>query len=261
MTEWNAQAYRERSGLQQAMAAEVLATLALEGSEHVLDIGCGDGRITAEIASRLPHGSVLGVDASQNMIELASRNSRPNLEFETADARSLRFEQEFDLIVSFNALHWIHEQELALTSIHRALKKSGRAHLRLVPLGPRKSIETVLEETRTSAAWSEYFGGFRDPYLRLTQDQYCLLASKCGFHIQSVTTDSKSWDFHTRAAFAAFSSVTMVEWTKQIPEPLVPAFINDVLDRYRAAVAESSNDENTFKFYQMTILLARASGR
>ena len=84
-----------------------------------------------------------------------------------------------------------------------------------------------------------------------------MLASKCGFHIESVTTDSKCWDFHTREAFAAFGSVTMVEWTKQIPEPLVPAFINHVLDRYRAAVAESSSDENTFKFYQMTILLAR----
>src|SRR5579883_3363626 len=91
MTEWNAELYRERSTLQQTMAAEVLASLELKGSERVLDVGCGDGRITAEIASRLTNGSVVGVDASMNMVELASRNSRPNLRFEVAEASSTMF--------------------------------------------------------------------------------------------------------------------------------------------------------------------------
>ena len=68
MTEWNAELYRERSSLQQAMAAEVLQALELKGSERVLDVGCGEGRITVEIARRVPNGSVVGVDASSNMI-------------------------------------------------------------------------------------------------------------------------------------------------------------------------------------------------
>jgi trans-aconitate 2-methyltransferase len=258
MTEWNAELYRERSSLQQAMAAEVLQSLELNGSERVLDVGCGDGRITAEIASRLPRGSVLGVDASQNMIELASRNSGPNLRFEVADARALPFHEEFDLAVSFNALHWIHEQEPALASIHRALKPAGRAFLRLVPIGARKSIETVLEETRRSPAWSQYFVDFCDPYLRLTADQYCAVARKSGFIVERVQTVSRSWDFRTRAAFVAFSSVTMIEWTKRLPEVLRSAFIDDVLNRYRTAAAENSEEENVFKFYQMTIALIAA---
>ncbi|HLH01959.1 MAG TPA: methyltransferase domain-containing protein [Bryobacteraceae bacterium] len=258
MTEWNAELYRERSTLQQTMAAEVLASLELKGSERVLDVGCGDGRITAEIASRLTNGSVVGVDASMNMVELASRNSRPNLRFEVADARALPFQHEFDLAVSFNALHWIQEQQPALASIHRALKPGGSAYLRLVPIGPRKSIETVLEETRTAPAWSQYFADFRDPYIRLTPDEYCALARKTGFEIERVQTDSKSWDFRTRADFAAFGAVTMIEWTKRLPESLRPVFINDVLDRYRAAVADKPEEANTFKFYQMTIVLIAA---
>ena len=47
MTEWNAKLYRERSSLQQTMAAEVLRALELTGTERVLDVGCGDGRISA----------------------------------------------------------------------------------------------------------------------------------------------------------------------------------------------------------------------
>jgi trans-aconitate 2-methyltransferase len=255
MTEWNAESYRERSSLQQTMAAEVLQALDLTGAERVLDVGCGDGRITFEIAQRVPNGWVVGVDASSNMIELASQKIAPNLSFEVADARSLPFTHEFDLLVSFNALHWIPEQELAFASIRRSLKLGGTAHLRLVPMGARKSIETVLEETRNSPTWSKYFSPFRDPYLRLTQEEYCSLAQKSGLRVERVQTESRTWDFGTRAEFLAFSSVTMVEWTKRLPESRRSLFVNDVLDRYQAVAAEKPGEENTFKFYQMTIVL------
>lgn len=259
MTEWNAELYRERSSLQQTMGAEVLQALDVTSSERVLDVGCGDGRITSEIARRVPQGCVVGVDASSNMIELASQRAGPNLRFEVADARTLPFIDEFDLVVSFNALHWIQQQDLALASIHRSLKPGGTAHLRLVPMGARKSIETVLEETRNSQPWSKYFCEFRDPYLRLTEQEYCSLAQKSGFRIERVQTESKTWNFGTRAEFLAFSSVTMVEWTKRLPESLRSLFITDVLDRYQAVAAEKPGEENTFKFYQMTIVLTAVS--
>ena len=236
--EWNAELYRQRSSLQQAMAVEVLQALKLTSSDRVLDVGCGDGRITSEIAGRVPNGCAVGVDASSNMIELASQKIRPNLYFDVADARALPFSNEFDLVVSFNALHWIHEQDLVLASIHRSVKPGGTAHLRLVPMGARKSIETIPEETRNSPTWSKYFCDFRDPYLRLTEEEYCLLAQKSGFRIESVQTELKMWEFQTRQEFFAFSSVTMIEWTKRLPESLRSPFVNDVLDRYRAVAVE-----------------------
>src|SRR5205823_701256 len=109
MTEWDAAEYARRSSLQEAMAEEALALLHLEGSERVLDVGCGDGKITAQIAARLPRGAVTGVDSSQDMIAFALSHFAPalwpNLRFEVADARRLPFREEFDLVVSFNALH------------------------------------------------------------------------------------------------------------------------------------------------------------
>jgi trans-aconitate 2-methyltransferase len=96
------------------MAQEVLSQLNLKGTERVLDVGCGNGKVTAEIASHLPQGAVLGVDSSADMIAFALSHFgpalRPNLRFQTADARRLPFREEFDLVVSFNALHWIREQ-------------------------------------------------------------------------------------------------------------------------------------------------------
>jgi trans-aconitate 2-methyltransferase len=260
MTEWDASGYARISGLQQAMASEVLALLKLQGSKRVLDVGCGNGKVTAEIASRVPNGTVLGVDSSADMIASARREFgpevRPNLRFEVADARQLPFRHEFDLVVSFNALHWVPEQEQALRSIRSALKSAGRAQLRLVPTGERKSLENVIEETRLSPPWARYFNGFNDPYLHLTPEQYRALAEENGFRIERIQTEAKAWDFQSRSAFLAFGSVTFIEWTRFLPESERLAFVNDVLGRYTSVAADQPGEENTFKFYQMDITLS-----
>src|SRR6267154_793907 len=133
MTEWDAAEYSRRSSLQEAMAQEVLALLDLKGSERILDVGCGDGKITAQIASRASKGSVVGVGPA----------TLPNLRFEVADARRLPFKNEFDLMVSFNALHWVPEQQTALSSIRSTLISGGKAQLRLVSKDAGKSVENV----------------------------------------------------------------------------------------------------------------------
>jgi trans-aconitate 2-methyltransferase len=259
MTEWNAAEYYRRSSLQEAMGQEVLALLDLKDAERILDVGCGDGKITAEIASRVPRGSVVGVDPSGDMIRFAQRHfgpaTRPNLRFEVADARRLPFQNEFDLVVSFNALHWIPDQDAALRSIHSALISGGRGRLRLVAAGARKSLENVVEETRRTSKWSGYFRDFHDPYLHLTSDEYAAVAERNGFQVLRVNIRDHAWDFGSRAAFAAFSAVGCVEWTRRLPEAERPDFIKDVLDRYRAVAADGSGEENTFKFYQMDISL------
>src|SRR5262245_29647206 len=139
MTEWDADAYRRVSALQRWVADKSLATLALHGDERVLDVGCGDGRITADIATRLPQGSVIGVDASQDMIASAARTfppaTHPNLTFRVANASKLAFAAEFDRVVSFNCLHWVRDQAAALGGIRAALAPHGRTHLRLVARG------------------------------------------------------------------------------------------------------------------------------
>jgi trans-aconitate 2-methyltransferase len=261
MTEWNASEYARISTLQAAMADEVLSLLDLKGTEQVLDVGCGNGKTTAEIAARVPQGAVVGVDASADMIAFAAAHGalHPNLQFAVADARHLPYRRQFDLVVSFNALHWIPEQEQALKSIHSALKQGGLAQLRLVPKGQRKSLEDVIEETRLSSRWQGYFQGFHDPYLHLTPEQYGDLATGTGFEVRRIQVAAKAWDFQSRSAFLTFGSVTFVEWTQHLPEPERLAFAIDVLDRYQLVAADAPGEENFFRFYQMDITLAPAN--
>jgi trans-aconitate 2-methyltransferase len=259
MTEWNASEYDRLSALQDTMAAEVLALLKLNGNERVLDVGCGNGKTTTAIAEHVPQGSVLGVDASADMIAFAKEHwtaGHPNLQFATADARHLPFKREFDLLVSFNALHWISDQALPLQGIHQALKSEGKAQLRLVAKGERTCIEDVIEDTRKSPPWAGYFKDFRDPFLHITPEQYAALAEQQGFRVLSTRTSDKAWDFGSRDAFLARMKVTMIEWMQHLPEADRVVFITDVLDRYQKVAAQAPGEENFFRFYQMDIVLS-----
>lgn len=69
--QWDAQDYAKNSSAQENWAKELIKKLHLKGNESVLDIGCGDGRITRSIAKQLVQGSIVGVDYSPDMIRLA----------------------------------------------------------------------------------------------------------------------------------------------------------------------------------------------
>ena len=90
---WNAADYAANSAAQQIWARELIAQLHLRGDEHILDVGCGDGKVTAELARAVPKGSVTGIDASPEMIRFArktfSPGKHPNLEFQVMDAREI----------------------------------------------------------------------------------------------------------------------------------------------------------------------------
>ncbi|HQR53927.1 MAG TPA: methyltransferase domain-containing protein [Burkholderiales bacterium] len=259
MSEWNAAGYQAVSSLQEAMAAEDLARVRLGARDRVLDVGCGNGRITAAIADRILDGSVLGVDPSKNMIDFACRHytssTHPNLRFELGDARSLPYRHEFDRIVSFNAVHWVRDQVAVLRSIHAALKPGGEALLRFVPDGPRKCLEDVIEDVCASPRWAQSFPARERPYIHPAPDAYRTLAEQSGLKVERIDVEDKAWDFGSRQSFFDFCHVTFAEWTRFLPEAEWGAFITDVLDRYRSVAASTPAENNTFKFYQMEVLL------
>jgi len=264
MTEWNAAEYDRIAGLQQVMAGEVLGGLSLSGSERVLDVGCGNGTITAAVAARLPSGSVVGVDPSRKMVEFAAQHFpttvHRNLSFREGDACRLGFRDEFDLVMSFNALHWVHDQDAALRSIRSALKPGGRARLRLVPAGPRRSLEDIIEDTTRLPRWAPAFRGSSPPYRHLEPDEYAARSVRAGLVVESVERVDHCWNFGSTEAFRSFAEVTFVEWTRRLPECEQPGFIDDALDAYRRVACGGPGEEHCFKFYQMDVALRRPPG-
>src|SRR5262249_3790198 len=149
------------------------------------------------------------------MIDFAREHFVPdhaNLKFAVGDATRLTYRDEFDVVVSFNALHWVADQRAALGCIRTALRPGGRALLRLLSAGQRKSLEDVIEETRKDPRWSRHFVGFRQPYLHLPPDEYRRLTEAGGFRVDRLDVALEAWDFGSRADFVAFGEVTFVEW-------------------------------------------------
>lgn len=261
---WHGADYAHHSGLQAAMADEVLAQMQLRGDEQVLDLGCGDGKISARIAAQLARGAVLGVDASADMVAYAQRqfpgDQCPNLSFEVADARYLGFEARFDLVVSFNALHWVPQAADALRGIHRALKPEGLARLRLVTRAALASLEEVAEEVRREPRWAGAFAGFSDPYLRLSAEEYAALAESLGLKLVSLSSASKRWDFRTEEAFFGFCNAGFGAWTHRLPESRRRAFVEESMRRYLAVIDAAFGERFVFHFMQTDMVLASTGG-
>lgn len=122
----DAQHYRTHSQAQYNRALELLTPDYFDRNASVLDVGCGDGKITAKVASLVPNGRVLGIDASPNMIRLASNTFKlSNLEFRCIKAEELSTSEFFDNILCFNCLLWIRKPKQALNRLSKLLKPRG----------------------------------------------------------------------------------------------------------------------------------------
>ena len=78
MHRWDPKVYEKSSSAQQKWAEELLSRISIRGDERILDIGCGDGKITAGVAKLVPRGSVVGLDNSREMISFARDRFSPD---------------------------------------------------------------------------------------------------------------------------------------------------------------------------------------
>jgi trans-aconitate methyltransferase len=134
---WNPALYDAKHAFVWQHGAALIELLQPEAGERILDLGCGTGQLTAQLAAA--GANVLGVDLSEEMIA-AARRQHPQLRFEIADARALPFDGEFDSVFSNAALHWVEEAESAAAGIARALKPGGRF---VAEFGGRGNVKTL----------------------------------------------------------------------------------------------------------------------
>ncbi|WP_238420322.1 class I SAM-dependent methyltransferase [Gordonia sp. 'Campus'] len=250
MVDWDGERYADVSELQRMVAEESIGDLELTGTERLLDVGCGDGFITMLLADRLPSGSVVGVDASRRMIERAlDRVPADNLrvQFHVDDVLALPFDDDFDIAVSFNALHWVHDQGAALRGIARSLVDGGRAVLQMVCATDRPSIEDVAMKVAAQPAWQPHFDGFDAPYVHIDPIHFGELATDAGFVVDDLSVKDLRWQFDSVADFRAWFAVGASDWTSRLPENAVDDFVEAVIDRYTDVVGEPA----LFRFSQL----------
>ncbi len=233
---WDPQDYGRNARAQATWADEVIPLLELAGDEVLLDLGSGDGRVTAAIAGRIPEGHVVGLDASPAMVihARAKYGRRPTLEFVLADMQAIPFRAGFDRIFSNAALHWAPGQGRILNGIARALRPGGRAVLQMGGAGNAAPILRVLEDLIASDRWKPFFPKQGLRYAFLDGKTYRDLLAGAGLEPVEVSMYPKTMVQQGRDGLAGWVRTTWLLYTEDVPVEQRDAFIDAIVDGYLA---------------------------
>jgi trans-aconitate 2-methyltransferase len=249
---WDGVSYRRVNTLQQWLAGRALDDVHLVGVRSLLDVGCGDGRITQSLAAQIPGARCVGIDPSPGMIAVAP--AADGIVFEVGAAETMTFDDEFDLVVSFNALHWVLDQDGALGTIATAMHHGGRAVLVFVCDGPRPSLEDIAMTVASSRRWSSSFTRFSAPFVHPDPLGWQRDVEVVGLQVSDLRVDDLAWDFGSREAFAAWCAVGFGGWTGDLSDHDGRDFVGDVVDAYAAEIGS----DHVFRFMQLVGKLAKS---
>ena len=242
---WNAADYHKSSPAQHQWAEELIAKLRLSGNLRVLDIGCGDGKVTAEIARSLPGGNVTGVDSSPDMIQFARdhfpHREYPNLSFMLIDARNLPFFEEFDVVFSNAALHWISDHRPVLTGIARSLRPDGKMLVQMGGKGNADQVFRVADDLMEKPGWRRYFEDFSFQFGFFSDTEYRGWLAEAGLDVCRVDLIPRDMTYPSRENFAAWIRTTWLPWMAQLPEKDRTGFIDELIYEYLVKYPADTN--------------------
>lgn len=213
MTDWNAQSYHDLSSPQQAWARQVLDRLPLSGTEHVLDLGCGTGRVTEAIHQRLPAGRLVGLDRSEAMIRTAApwlRAHAPGVALVQADGAALPFRRAFDAVFSTATFHWIPDHGALFRSIITALRPRGRL---VAQCGGGPNLATLrarADQIAKDSAFAHFFEGWVEPWNYADVESTTRRLSAAGFVEVEVSLEAAPTTFAGADAFQDFIATVCV---------------------------------------------------
>jgi trans-aconitate methyltransferase len=235
---WNAADYAANSAAQHAWARELMARLALRGDERVLDVGCGDGKVTAEIARVLKSGVITGIDSSRQMIEFARktfpRAKHPNLDFQVMDARCIELEQRIDVVFSSSVLHWVDDHPAFLRGAASVLRPGGRLLVSSGGKGNAQDVFLALRPELRHKRWSKFFRQLEKPYFFHAPADYQKWLPKHGFAPRFIGLAPKDAVYDGPEKFIAWFRTTWLPYTQRVPEALREEFIAAVTTCYIA---------------------------
>jgi len=229
-----AEQYHQNSELQMSRALEAINRFPWKGTERVLDIGCGDGKISDLLAEKLSQGVVIGYDVSPQMIDFASETfSRPNLFFLEGNAQAIPFRCQFDVVASFCCLHWVPNQTLALEGIYRSLVPGGKT-LFVIPARASSNLSPLIEAILKKPHWADFSPNWGTRIIFSSAEEYSALMEKVGFQIQQVVTGDNQIEFQGREG--------LIGWLR----PVVPFILALTPELQRAFLEELADSMSRF---------------
>ncbi|NPV51324.1 MAG: methyltransferase domain-containing protein [Candidatus Methanofastidiosum sp.] len=229
--EFNGEKYKIASKHQKEWGTKIISNLKLKDNEAVLDLGCGDGALTKQIACLVPKGKVLGIDSSEGMISTAKDLEGGNLSFQKMDINLISFRGRFDLIFSNATLHWIKDHKKLLENCYNALKPGGSIRFNFAGQGNCSNFYKVIQDIISNERYKGYFESFEWPWYMPSIEEYKILLCETNFK------EIEIWEENSDRYFE--NQDEMIRW---IDQPSIVPFLRlvdtDDKDRFRKEVIE-----------------------
>lgn len=228
---WNAQSYYDNSQLQYQASKDFFEGALLSGNETILDIGCGTGLLTSEIAKKVPQGKVIGIDSSENMITYANQHfSASNLEFILMRAENINFPFKFDAIISSFCLHWVKDKQAVFNRIVSHLSPNGSAYLIMV--FRHEEIARIRSSLMSQEKWAGYFSSDIVKGLLIFDNQYDHYAKNAGFTEFTFQTEEVTTHFENVLKLKTFLQNITSHLNLLPTERLQGEFMDEVVNAY-----------------------------
>ena len=174
---WNPDQYHKFQAERSAPFFDLLKLVHIRPNLQVVDLGCGTGELTKQLADTLPNSSVLGLDSSHEMLEKAKQYASPNLRFEYGDQTELS--SAWDVIFSNAALQWSENHQDLIPALFGKLKNGGQLAVQ-VPSNHLHISHQLIRDTAKKEPFRSALQGYNRQSPVLSIEEYTEVLFKCG---------------------------------------------------------------------------------
>ena len=233
---WNPDLYHKFQAQRSAPFYDLLALVDIRENLKVIDLGCGTGNLTLELAGTLPNSHVTGLDSSPQMLDKAASLTTPNLVFEQGDQSTLT--GEWDLIFSNAALQWSKNHTELIPHLYQRLKPGGQIAVQ-IPSNHNHISHQIYRETAEEDMFKFILQGFQRYAPVLPIDDYARILFNCG--AEEINVFEKIYPHVLENADAVvewISGTALVPYFERIGEHK-EAFIASIREKMRSALPDS----------------------
>ena len=227
--DWDAATYDRISAPQQRWAAEQLDRLHLTGDEVVLDAGCGSGKVTLELARRVPQGAVYAVDAAPSMVKHTAEALAGRGTALCQDLVELALPEPVDVAFSNATFHWIPDHDALFAALHRNMKPGARLVAQCGGRGNIDEFRRVADEVAFAPPFAEYFADWRRPWNYATAEETAARLDGAGFRDITTWLEEKPTELDDARSFVR--TVCLVRHLDPLPPERHDEFVDAVLAR------------------------------
>jgi trans-aconitate methyltransferase len=243
--DFNGMKYRTAAVVQHDLGLRMINELPLQGNESILDLGCGDGSLSAKLAERVPEGNILAIDSSETMLSTAIELEKENLKFQLQDINTMHFDEKFDVIYSNATLHWIQDHNRLLKECYSALKPNGIIYWNFGSAGNVPNLTKAIHLPLNNPKYQKYFPDQYWPWFLYSLKQYQKLCKNYKFQELRIWTENIKHSFPNKESLIDWVDMPcLVPFLKYLPINDQKSFRDEVINLMLKLCAKKDNIYN-----------------